>query len=90
MKRPASAVTTAAPMDLHAPDARKVFPLSELQKRLPEPAEQQEVQEAATVQVSTDRDVPPPSVPIGILAPFWAIRHPTQAWRIFLPVPEAK
>ena len=23
----------------------------------------------------------------GILAPFWALRHPTQAWRIFLPIP---
>ena len=90
MKRSASAVANAAPMDLHAPDVRKVFPIGELQKRLPEPEEQQEVQEAATVQVSTDRDLPPPAVPIGILAPFWAIRHPTQAWRIFLPVPEAK
>jgi hypothetical protein len=23
----------------------------------------------------------------GIAAPFWAIMHPTQAWRIFLPIP---
>ena len=23
----------------------------------------------------------------GIAAPFWAIAHPTQAWRIFLPIP---
>lgn len=23
----------------------------------------------------------------GILAPVWAVMHPTQAWRIFLPVP---
>ena len=23
----------------------------------------------------------------GILAPVWALMHPTQAWRIFLPIP---
>ncbi len=23
----------------------------------------------------------------GILAPFWAIRHPKDAWRIFVPIP---
>lgn len=23
----------------------------------------------------------------GIAAPFWAIRHPTQAWRILVPIP---
>ena len=77
-------------MDLRAPDVRKVFPIGELQKRLPEPEEQQEVQEATTVQVSTDRELPPPTAPVGLLAPFWAIRHPTQAWRIFLPIPDAK
>ena len=77
-------------MDLHAPDVRKVFPIAELQKRLPDAEEQQVAQEDTTVQVSTDREVPPPTAPVGIFAPFWAIRHPTQAWRIFLPVPEAK
>jgi len=25
----------------------------------------------------------------GIVAPFWAVAHPTQAWRIFLPDPNA-
>jgi hypothetical protein len=23
----------------------------------------------------------------GLAAPFWALLHPTQAWRIFLPIP---
>jgi hypothetical protein len=23
----------------------------------------------------------------GLLAPVWALMHPTQAWRIFLPIP---
>jgi hypothetical protein len=26
----------------------------------------------------------------GVLAPVWAILHPTQAWRIFLPIPPKK
>ena len=25
----------------------------------------------------------------GIIAPFWAVAHPTQAWRIFVPDPRA-
>jgi hypothetical protein len=29
-------------------------------------------------------DVQPPSAGIGSL--YWAVRHPTQAWRIFLPI----
>jgi hypothetical protein len=28
-----------------------------------------------------------PEVWLGIAAPFWALVHPTQAWRIFLPIP---
>jgi len=81
---------STAAIDLHPPDLRKIFPASELEKRLPEPDEQLAAQEAATVEVSTERVAPPPNVPVGILAPFWAIRHPTQAWRIFMPVPEGK
>jgi hypothetical protein len=79
-----------AALDLRAPDVRKVFPIGELQKRLPDADDQLMAQEDTTVQVSTDRELPPPTAPVGILAPFWAIRHPTQAWRIFMPVPEAK
>ena len=87
--RSPNAMHTAA-IDLHPPDVRKIFPLAELQKPLPDAEDERVAQEDTTVQVSTERLGPPPSVPIGILAPFWAIRHPTQAWRIFLPVPEAK
>lgn len=82
--------TNTAAMDLHAPDVRKVFPIGELQKRLPDEEEQRDAQENTTVQVSTERELPPPTAPVGILAPFWALRHPTQAWRIFMPLPEAK
>ena len=26
----------------------------------------------------------------GVLAPIWALMHPTQSWRILLPVPPEK
>jgi hypothetical protein len=28
-----------------------------------------------------------PNVPGGFAGLFWALRHPTQAWRIFTPAP---
>jgi hypothetical protein len=30
---------------------------------------------------------PSQDVPGGIAAPFWALAHPKDAWRIFLPIP---
>lgn len=42
------------------------------------------------VEVEGTRDLPPPSTPRvwgGIAAPFWALLHPTQAWRILAPLP---
>ena len=77
-------------MDLHAPDVRKVFPIGELQRRLPEPEEERRALEDTTVEVSTDRMLPPPTAPLGLFALPWAVMHPTQAWRIFAPVPDAK
>jgi hypothetical protein len=41
------------------------------------------------VEVEGRRDSIPPStpdIPPGIAAPFWALFHPTQAWRILLPL----
>jgi hypothetical protein len=26
-------------------------------------------------------------VPVGLVAPFWAIANPSQSWRIFMPIP---
>lgn len=41
------------------------------------------------VEVEGRRDSIPastPTIPPGIAAPFWALFHPTQAWRILLPL----
>jgi hypothetical protein len=71
----------AASLDLKAPDIRILVPESELRQPLPEPAEIEQVQ----VQVEGSR--PEVYVPGGLASLPWALMHPTQAWRIFLPVP---
>jgi hypothetical protein len=83
----ATSGTAARPaLDLRAPDIRRVFPAAELAVPLQDPDEAIAVQE--TVQVEGQRQQTPVSV--GIMALPWAVLHPTQAWRIFMPLPEAK
>lgn len=77
----AAAKTKAAALDLKAPDIRRVVPEVELRMPLEEPTEVEEQQ----VQVEGTR--PEVYVPGGIASLPWAVMHPTQAWRIFLPVP---
>jgi hypothetical protein len=78
--------TNSATLDLRAPALTRVFSEAELQQKLDDPDEQ--IHEPATVQVQGERQLTPVSV--GLMAIPWAIVHPTQAWRIFMPVPEAK
>lgn len=73
----------AASVDLKAPDIRILVPESELRQPLQEPTEIEQVQ----VQVEGAR--PEVYVPGGLASLPWAVMHPTQAWRIFLPVPAA-
>jgi len=75
------------PLDLRAPDVRRLLPAE--QWRYPLPTDED------SVTVESRRNAPPPDpekreVPGGVVAPFWALRHPTQAWRIFVPDPNAK
>jgi hypothetical protein len=72
--------------DLRAPDVRRVLPAEQWRYPLPAPDD--------TVVVESRRKAPPPDpekkpVPVAIAAPFWALRHPTKAWRIFVPDPNA-
>jgi hypothetical protein len=76
----------SATLDLRAPPITRVFSEAELQQKLDESGE--EIHEPATVQVQGERQITPVSV--GLMAIPWAIVHPTQAWRILMPVPEAK
>ncbi len=74
------------PLDLRAPDIRILVSEAELRQRLDEPYELREMQE----QVQVEGTRPDLYLPIGIASLPWAVMHPTQAWRIFLPIPPAQ
>lgn len=80
----ATAVASTQRLDLRAPDVTHLFTQEQINRVL-----------AATfrdnieeVEVEGERNIPAtPRVWPGIFAPFWAIANPTQAWRIFAPLP---
>jgi hypothetical protein len=80
----AGSTTGKKPLNLTAPDVRTVVPESELKEPLPNTEQVTETQEADTVSVKGDQGVPP-DVPVGFGAIWWAVNHPSQAWRIFTP-----
>jgi hypothetical protein len=85
----AGATTTKAgtqgkKLNLTAPDVSTVVPEQELKEPLPNETQVTEVQESQTVSVKTDEGVPP-DVPQGLGAIWWAVVHPSQAWRILTP-----
>jgi hypothetical protein len=80
---PSDGTSKAAPLDLRAPDIHRIVPEVQLREPLAEPQEAEELQEQVQVQGSR----PEIDLPIGIASLPWAVMHPTQAWRIFLPVP---
>ena len=57
----------------------------ELQMLLAQSEEAPPPEPLDTVEVEGRR--PAVDVPSGLLAIPWAIRHPTQSWRIFAPIP---
>lgn len=78
------AQTKGKKLNLTAPDVRTVVPEQELKEPLPSENQITEVQESQTVSVKTDEGVPP-EVPMGLGAIWWAVVHPSQAWRIVTP-----
>lgn len=90
MIEPTAAATSdkqRKPLDLRAPDITQLFSQQELQRVLASTIDP-DIEE---VEVEGARGrAPPPDTPTvwrGILSPFWAITHPTQAWRILAPLP---
>jgi hypothetical protein len=71
------------PLNLTAPDVRTVVSADELKEPLPSDTQITEVQEADTVSVKGNPDAP--DVPGGFGALWWALNHPSQAWRILAP-----
>jgi hypothetical protein len=62
---------------------RTVVSADELKEPLPSNEQVTEVQEADTVSVKGEGI--PTDVPVGFGAIWWALNHPSQAWRIVTP-----
>src|SRR5262249_36877907 len=70
-------------LDPPAPHVRTGIPAADLQEPLPHRGHIEEVQESETVAVKGES--PGPEVPMGFGAIWWAVNHPSNAWKIFLP-----
>jgi hypothetical protein len=81
-----SRATPTSSLDLRAPDIRTLIPEVRLREPLEDPYEAQLEQEQVQVQGTR----PEVYVPGGLMSLPWAVMHPTQAWRIFLPASSAK
>jgi len=81
-----AAIPPAKPLDLRPPDITKLITSEQLAQLL-EKLDDENIEE---VEVEGAKVPPPtftPRVWPSIAAPFWALLHPTQAWRIFAPIP---
>ncbi len=80
---PAKPVPDRQPLDLRIGDVRKYMPPEEYRAAI------SGSEERNTVLVEANRPLLPmkseQAVPGGLIAPFWALAHPLQAWRIFVP-----
>jgi hypothetical protein len=83
----AAAVAPSKPLDLRAPDVTTLVSAEALAQLMRgtvvEEVPLDEVKVEGPSEVPSDRPIVWP----GLLAPFWALTHPTQAWRILAPVP---
>ena len=82
----APAPAPAQQLDLRPPDITKLYTRRQLERLIAK----MEAETLEEIEVEGAR-VPAPSftprVWPAIAAPFWALLHPTQAWRIFAPIP---
>jgi hypothetical protein len=79
-----AAPSQKGPLNLAAPDVRTVVSEDELKQPLQTSEEITEIQEAGTVSVKGESNAP--EVLGGFGALWWALNHPSQAWRIFTPI----
>jgi hypothetical protein len=81
------ATIPSRPLELRTPDITTLVTAEELERLTRGTvAEERAIDE---VQVQRRSGLPPDRPPVwpGLLAPFWALAHPTQALRIFTPLP---
>jgi hypothetical protein len=70
-------------LDLKAPDIREVMSMDQIAAAIPNPNDL-DIMEPETVMIHGG--TPPPYVPGGFGALYWAAIHPASAWRILAPV----
>ena len=74
-------------LDLKAPNIHDVWTPQQIATVL---AHSQDPELTETIEVQGYRGFSGPRTPVawsGIAAPFWAVLHPADAWRIFAPLP---
>jgi len=74
-------------LDLRLPDITTIFPQEMIDQVLSKTRDRDTIEEVEVEGVRT-RIVPgTPAIPSGWFSPFWALAHPSEAWRIFAPLP---
>jgi hypothetical protein len=76
----------AKPLDLRPPDITKLLTSEQLAQLL-EKLDDENIEEVEVEGAKVTSPTFTPRVWPAIAAPFWALLHPTQAWRIFAPMP---
>jgi len=84
-----AAVAAPARLDLRVPDLQHVMPHGVLLGEIGSASED----DAQPVEIAAVPELMPmiseQAAPLGLIAAFaWSVDHPTQAWRILLPLPE--
>jgi hypothetical protein len=82
----AAATPPPKPLDLRPPDITKLYTPRQLD-RLIAKMEAENIEEIEVEGARVPAPTFTPRVWPGIAAPFWALFHPTHAWRIFAPIP---
>jgi hypothetical protein len=83
---PAQSGTSVKPLDLRPPDITKLYTSQQLQELMAK-IDKGNIEEVEVQGARVPAPTFTPRVWPGIAAPFWALLHPTQAWRIFGPIP---
>jgi len=89
-EKPAKAAQTAKaaparkPLDLRAPDLNRVFSRNQMETLTSRPDDVSENAETVAVEGARHERIIAPS---GLRGLAWGVRHPTQAWRLFVPSP---
>ena len=81
------APTMSRRLDLRPPKINDLFSQATIDRMLSASRDRDTIEEVEVEGRRTPVTPRTPAVPGGILAPFWALAHPTQAWRILAPLP---